>query len=65
MVGVCKIVHPKLSYRLVDLFFEPHDELGRHAREKQYGDFLETLFVRDGIQYQREALITKTGEDIE
>ena len=46
-----------------DILHEGHINMFEQA--KQYGDFLETLFVRDGIQYQREALITKTGEDIE
>ena len=34
--------------------FEAHDILGRFCKEKQYCDALEELFIREGIDFERE-----------
>lgn len=49
-----KIVHKDLSYQLVGLLFQTHDQLGRYCREKLYGDFLEKLLKKSNVNYQRE-----------
>ena len=59
-----EIIHKELSYMLVGIFYKVHDQLGQYAREKQYGDLLEKLLKEKGISYKREALISKTGDDI-
>lgn len=49
-----KIVHKELSYEITGILFKVHNELGRYGREKQYGDYLETLLKENHIEYQRE-----------
>lgn len=49
-----KIVHKELSYRINGILFKVHNELGRYCREKQYGDFFETLLKEEGIEFERE-----------
>ena len=58
-----KIIYPKESYEITGLCFLAQKELGRFCRERQYADFLEGLFVKKGIFYQREVEI-KTINDI-
>lgn len=36
-----EIIYPKLSYTIVGVCFEVHNQLGRYSREKQYCDILE------------------------
>jgi GxxExxY protein len=52
-----------LSYKIVGLLYKVHDELGRNAREKQYGDLFEKLLKENGVNYEREKAISKTGDD--
>jgi len=54
-----QILHKDLSYRLTGLLFKVHKELGRFARERQYGDKLENLLKADGLEFQREYDIKK------
>ena len=49
-----KVLFPELSYQIVGCLFEAHNKLGRFAREKQYGDYLETLFRNNNISFERE-----------
>ena len=56
-----KIIHKELSYKLVGLFFEIHNALGRFCKEKQYGDALEELLRKQGVQYKREKEIPVLG----
>ncbi len=62
--GDDKIVYKELSYKLGGLFFKTHDILGRFAREKQYGDLFERLLQEKDFQYEREKVLSRTGEDI-
>ncbi len=55
------IVYPELSYIIVGLAFEVHNELGQFAREKQYADLLERKLVEIGIPYKREFRIGDSG----
>jgi GxxExxY protein len=52
-----KLLYPELSYKLVGLCFQVHNELGHFAREKQYSKRLEQLLALENIQYQREVEI--------
>ena len=58
------ILYKDLSYKLGGVFFQTQDTLGRFAREKQYGNLLEARFKENGINYEREKLISRTGGDI-
>src|SRR3990167_10800033 len=49
-----KVIYPELSYKIVGCLFDAHNKLGRFAREKQYGDFLQNLFKEIDIPFQRE-----------
>lgn len=49
-----KVIYPQLSYALNGIFFDVHNELGSHCREKQYGDAIEELLKLKGIEYKRE-----------
>ena len=49
-----EIIYPELSYKITGLLFEVHNTLGRYAKEKQYGDALESLFEKAGVRYERE-----------
>jgi GxxExxY protein len=48
------VLYPELSYKISGLCFEAQNELGRFLNEKQFCDFLETLFKRENIGYVRE-----------
>ena len=52
-----KIIYKDLSYEINGLLFKVHNALGRYAREKQYGDALETLLQENKIKYVREGEI--------
>lgn len=59
------VLYPELSYRLVGLVFDTHNELGRFAREKQYADSLEQKLKVTNIQYQREYRIGDSGNIVD
>ena len=56
-----KVIYSDLSYKIVGICFEAHNELGRFSREKQYGDFLEKCFKTEGIRFEREFPISNSG----
>ena len=65
-----KILHKELSYIICGLCFKTHNEMGAFCSERSYADFLEQLFIDNGIPYTREAAIVtsfageKTGRNI-
>jgi GxxExxY protein len=46
------------TYALRGFLFSVHNELGRFAKEKQYGDKLEEKLKLNGIPYKRELKIS-------
>ncbi|MDO8553070.1 MAG: GxxExxY protein [bacterium] len=52
-----KVLHPDLSYKIVGMCFEVHNELGQYAREKQYADLLEKKLMNQNLKYNRELII--------
>ena len=40
-----RLIYPKLSYLIVGVCFEVHNELGKYAREKQYADLIQLNLI--------------------
>ena len=60
-----KLIYPKLSYLVIGICFEAHNELGRYAREKQFGDFIQRRFKEEGIKFKREVSVSNLGNRID
>jgi len=60
-----KIIHPELSYLVTGVCFSVHNELGRYAREKQYGDAIEQKLDESRIPYKREVRIGDSGDIVD
>ncbi|PIR38174.1 MAG: GxxExxY protein [Candidatus Zambryskibacteria bacterium CG10_big_fil_rev_8_21_14_0_10_42_12] len=56
-----KVIYPQLSYSLTGILFKVHNELGQYAREKQYGDLLESYLKEACISYKRELNLGDSG----
>lgn len=56
-----EVLYPELSYKIVGLSFEVHNELGQFAREKQYADLLERKLKIENVPYKREPIIGDSG----
>lgn len=60
-----KILYPELSYTIVGICFDVHNELGRFAREKQYADLLEEKLAELGLKYDREFPLGDSGNIVD
>ena len=60
-----ELLYPKLSYKIVGLAFDVHNELGQFAREKQYADLLEEKFRIENLAYKREMGVWDSGNIID
>lgn len=49
-----KVIYPELSYKLTGILFQVQNKIGIYAKEKQYGDAIETLLKSEKIQCIRE-----------
>lgn len=56
-----KLLYPELSYDIVGLCYETHNEIGAFGKEKQYGDSFEQKLKENRIVYKREMQIGDTG----
>ena len=57
-----EIVYPELSYAIVGILFEVHNQLGRSKSERQYGDLIEKLLNGSHIHYEREKVLPESFE---
>ncbi len=53
--------HGDLTYKINGVLIEVYKELGRYAREKQYGDLIEKKFNSIKINFHRELVIGDSG----
>lgn len=60
-----ELLYPDLSYDLVGLCYNTHNEKGGFAREKQYADTFEEKLREAGIQFKREFSIGDTGNTVD
>jgi len=60
-----KLLYPRLSYLLVGLCFNIHNELGPYAREKQYGNLIEKSLNDVNIPFKREIGISDSENIID
>src|SRR3989338_6940825 len=51
------VLYPELSYDIVGLCFEVHNELGRYLKEQQYCDAIEKRLLDKNISFERECAI--------
>ena len=60
-----RLIYPELSFALTGILFNVHNSLGRYAREKQYGDMLETQLKNAGLNFVREYRVGTSGNIID
>lgn len=60
-----KILYKKLSYLIVGTCFDAHNILGRYAREKQYGDYIEKRLIKENMDYKREMIVGEEGNVVD
>src|SRR3989344_6984891 len=63
--STAKVLYADLSYKIVGLCFDVHNELGQFAREKQYADLLEKRFKAADVKFLRELRLGETGNIVD
>ena len=63
---MAQLVLPEESYKLMNLFFKVHNELGSCCKEKNYQDAIEVLLKQQKINYEREKELSMpfAGEEL-
>jgi GxxExxY protein len=56
-----EFLYGDLTFKLRRILFDVHNELGRFAREKQYGDLVEKKLSEKGIKFERERRVGDTN----
>lgn len=51
-----KVIYPELSYKIIGLLFDVHNEIGGGHKEKYIQNAIEILLQKNKILYQRELL---------
>ena len=57
-----KVLHPELSYKIVGILFDVHNNLGRFRNEQQYSDAIGLELKKLNIPYKREHHLYKSFE---
>lgn len=60
-----EIIYKELSYQLVGLAYDVHNEIGRYSREKQYCDAYERKLIEKNIPYIREYTVGTSGNRVD
>ena len=60
-MNTAKLLHPELSYQIVGICFDVHNELGRFAREKQYGNSIEIRLKESKLNFNGELRNSESG----
>ena len=55
------LLYPELSYVINGICFDAHNEMGRFARERQYGDYIEKKLNEKSVNFEREIRIGNSG----
>lgn len=62
---LAKLIFPKESYVITGVLFSVQNELGRFAREKQYGDKIVERFSEKYVPFQREVHLSNSGNVVD
>lgn len=54
-----KLIYKELSYKIIGLLFQIHNEFGRMLNEREYADRFEELLKENFIQYEREKYVSQ------
>jgi GxxExxY protein len=60
-----KLLYPELSYKILGLCFDVHNEIGPYGREKQYSKLLEQRLIDSKINYKRELELGNTDNIVD
>lgn len=60
-----KLIFPELSYLITGICFDVHNNLGRYAREKQYGELIEEKLKETSLPFKRELTIGDAGNIVD
>lgn len=52
-----ELVYPELSYKIMNVLFKVHNELGSHLQEKHYQRAIEEELIKRGLQFEKEKII--------
>ena len=63
--NMSELFYPKLSYAITGICFNAQNRLGRFAKEKLYGDYIEQELINERIPYVREFPVPKTDDRID
>ncbi len=59
---LARVIYPELSYKINGMVFSARRKLGIYCNEKQYCDFMETCFKKEGVLYEREKAMPSSFE---